>query len=146
MKVTSELHSAEDLHHPNDEWTETPIKVSQTTVDPSERTKSISHWSRRGASLFQSNRQRIWAVLGLLAIVIFPLSTADPLLLSLGITVGIYTVATIGLNVMIGYTGMISLAHSIFMGIGAFAAVGLGGILGLPIVLWLPGSFIIGGV
>ena len=145
MKVTSERQPA---YTPlkNEQSSGVPLKISPTTADPSERPGAIHRWAFTGASLFQTRAQRIWAIIGFLAIILVPLSTADAFLLSLGITIGIYTIATIGLNVMIGYTGMISLSHSIFVGIGAFTAVALGGILELPLLVWLPGSFIFGGL
>src|SRR5690625_3822083 len=146
MKVSSDIRVNSQSRHENDPRYGVDPEMSPTTVDPVERAKSIERWSRSGSSLFRTKAQKLWATIGLLAIVIVPLSTAHPFLISLGITVGIYTIATVGLNVMIGYTGMISLAHSIFMGLGAFAAVGLGEILELPLFVWLPGSFMIGGL
>lgn len=72
--------------------------------------------------------------------------------------VGIFAIGAIGLNLLTGYTGQISLGHAIFMGCGAYFAgyVGANG-LGLPfgldipvisdawsMVLWLPGAAIVG--
>jgi branched-chain amino acid transport system permease protein len=65
-------------------------------------------------------------------------------------TVMIYAIAALGLNVLSGYTGQISLGIAFFMGIGAFTAAWLGGGvpifpgdpagLNLPFVLWLPAA------
>ncbi|HOW57260.1 MAG TPA: hypothetical protein PKZ12_04615, partial [Smithellaceae bacterium] len=37
-------------------------------------------------------------------------------------TIGIAAIAVIGLNILIGYTGQISLGHGAFFGVGAYAA------------------------
>jgi branched-chain amino acid transport system permease protein len=59
--------------------------------------------------------------------------------------VGIYAVAAVGLNLLTGYTGQVSLGHAFFMGAGAYAAVALGGHMGLPLPLWLLGAGAVGG-
>ena len=41
-------------------------------------------------------------------------------LVYLGILVMIYSIATMGLNLMVGYAGLVSLAHAAFYGVGAY--------------------------
>jgi branched-chain amino acid transport system permease protein len=59
----------------------------------------------------------------------------------------VITIAALGLNLLTGVAGQVSLGHAFFMGTGACAAVFLGGEsghnvwgLGLPIWIWLPGA------
>ena len=59
----------------------------------------------------------------------------------------IFAIAALGLNLLSGVAGQVSLGHAFFMGTGAYAAVFLGGAssdnlwgLGLPIWIWLPGA------
>lgn len=59
----------------------------------------------------------------------------------------IFAIAALGLNLLSGVAGQVSLGHAFFMGTGAYAAVFLGGDgsgtlwgLGLPIWIWLPGA------
>jgi branched-chain amino acid transport system permease protein len=59
----------------------------------------------------------------------------------------VIAVAALGLNVLTGVAGQVSLGHAFFMGVGACAAVLLGGEsnsqvwgFGLPIWIWLPGA------
>src|SRR5829696_3371462 len=59
----------------------------------------------------------------------------------------IFAIAALGLNLLTGVAGQVSLGHAFFMGVGAYAAVFLGGAssdnlwgLGLPIWIWLPGA------
>src|SRR5271165_4513891 len=73
-------------------------------------------------------------LLASLALVVLPF--ALPLLglsLNTGTMVVILAIATMGLNLCIGYTGLVSFGHSTWFGIGAYAA-------GLIQLHWLPGE------
>src|SRR6266508_4694284 len=59
----------------------------------------------------------------------------------------IFAIAALGLNLLTGVAGQVSLGHAFFMGTGAYAAVYLGGGAapgqwghGLPMWVWLPGA------
>lgn len=59
--------------------------------------------------------------------------------------VAIFGIGALGLNILTGLAGQVSLGHAFFMGIGAYTAATLGGEvgkahwgLGLPIWIWLP--------
>lgn len=59
----------------------------------------------------------------------------------------IFAVAALGLNILTGMAGQVSLGHAFFMGVGAYTGAFLGGDstskvwgLGLPIWIWLPGA------
>jgi branched-chain amino acid transport system permease protein len=62
-------------------------------------------------------------------------------------TVLVFAVAALGLNLLTGMAGQVSLGHAFFMGVGAYTAAVLGGKsqgslwgLGLPIWIWLPAA------
>lgn len=57
----------------------------------------------------------------------------------------IASIGAIGLNLLSGYTGQISLGHAFFLGVGAYSAAWLTSRLGLPFPLWLVGAAVIGG-
>jgi branched-chain amino acid transport system permease protein len=59
-----------------------------------------------------------------------PYLASDYLLLSIFIPFLILTLAAIGLNLLVGYCGQISIGHAAFMGVGAYAAYNL--VLRLP--------------
>ncbi len=59
----------------------------------------------------------------------------------------IFAIAALGLNLLVGVAGQVSLGHAFFMAVGAYTAVVLGGEagrtvwgLGLPIWIWLPAA------
>jgi len=64
-------------------------------------------------------------------------------------TVGIYAIGALGLNILTGLAGQISLGNAFFMGLGAYTAAVLGSPegalwgLGLPMWIWLPGAGIV---
>ena len=58
-------------------------------------------------------------------------------------TIGIAAIAVIGLNILIGYTGQISLGHGAFFGVGAYAAAILATRLGVEFYLAIPAAGII---
>lgn len=54
------------------------------------------------------------------------------------ITIAIVSIAAIGLNILIGYTGQISLGHGAFFGVGAYAAAVCATRFDLPFIVSLP--------
>jgi branched-chain amino acid transport system permease protein len=66
------------------------------------------------------NRAASWVGLALLATV--PLWLRDPYFLHVLIVTGIFTIAAMSLNLLLGYTGQLSLGHVAFFGIGAYAS------------------------
>ena len=59
------------------------------------------------------------------AFVVVPMVTSDYVFLSLLIPFLILTLAAIGLNILVGYCGQISIGHAAFMAVGAYAAYNL---------------------
>ncbi|HNS56482.1 MAG TPA: branched-chain amino acid ABC transporter permease [Smithellaceae bacterium] len=53
-------------------------------------------------------------------------------------TIGIAAIAAIGLNILVGYTGQISLGHGAFFGVGAYAAAVLATRFGVGFYLAIP--------
>lgn len=88
-------------------------------------------------ALFRTATQRAWFAVLLLALVVFPLVAGD-YLLYLGNLVGVLLIAALGLNILTGYTGQISLGHAAFMGVGAYATAIAAARLGAPFWLAIP--------
>jgi branched-chain amino acid transport system permease protein len=56
----------------------------------------------------------------LLAAILFPLVVDNPYLVSVAVTAYVTAIAVYGLDVMLGYTGQLSLAHAGFFGVGGY--------------------------
>ena len=78
--------------------------------------------------------------LGLLALVLLPQFVANPYYLHLVQMIAIYSILLFGLDIVVGYTGEVSLGHAGLFGIGAYTAGVVAVKLGLPVYLALPAA------
>ncbi len=98
---------------------------------------------------------KLFAYGGLALLLIVPLLTSDGpfgaavipnFWVGLIVRIAIYSIAVQGLNILIGYTGQISLGHAAFMGVGAYCAAILARNLGMPFWLAIPSAALITGM
>ena len=75
-------------------------------------------------SMFQDKASFYLTILGLLFLLLCPF-LFDSLVIFLLINIGFYAIAALGLNLLVGSTGQISVGHAAFFGFGAFASVWL---------------------
>ncbi|MHB8769682.1 MAG: branched-chain amino acid ABC transporter permease [Syntrophales bacterium] len=91
-------------------------------------------------TVFATDFGRIWALIGFgLLLGILPW-LANPYMLYVVNMIGIAAIAAIGLNILIGFTGQISLGHGAFFGVGAYTAAILMTRFNLDIMLALPAA------
>ncbi len=83
-------------------------------------------------TIFETDFGRLWVLVGLVVLFgVIPV-VSGPYTLYILNTVGIYAISAIGLNLLIGYTGQISLGHGAFFGVGAYTAAILASKAGFP--------------
>lgn len=89
-----------------------------------------------------------WARAGLVALLlgllVLPTIVQDDFWLSVLIYAGITAIGAIGLNLLTGYSGQISLGHAFFVAAGAYCTGVVGGQLGLPLPVWLLAAALLG--
>ena len=80
------------------------------------------------------NRNRIIVIIAVLAACIYPLVVRDPYLMHMAILIGIYILLAISINLLLGYTGQLSLGHAAFFGVGAYISALV--FLSLKLPMW----------
>ncbi len=95
---------------------------------------------RSDAGVFRSNVQRFWFAVLLVVTILLGLGWTAPIvpglvdfglhgeLLLVAVTALFASIGSIGLNIVTGYAGQVSLGHAFFLGVGAFTAAVLGGV------------------
>lgn len=89
-------------------------------------------------AVFSTDFGRLWAAIGLLLLFTVVPLWASPYMIYVFNMIGIAAIAATGLNILIGFTGQISLGHGAFFGVGAYAGAILATTLHLPMFLSVP--------
>jgi branched-chain amino acid transport system permease protein len=77
---------------------------------------------------------------GLAALALFPLLVPNPYYIHLVETILIYAILLFGLDIVVGYTGQVSLGHAGLFGVGSYTTGALFFKLGVPFFLAVPAS------
>lgn len=91
------------------------------------------------AALFDSHTQKVWLGVAAGLLVLFPFMASD-YWLYLACLVSINVASATGLNILTGYTGLVSLGQAAFMGLGAYTVAILETRVGTPFWLNLLGA------
>ena len=92
---------------------------------------------RDDIKIFETWFSKFWLAVLFVFIIIFPF-IAGKYFLFLGNMVGIAIIGVLGLNILTGYTGQISLGHSAFLALGAYCSTLLMAKLSIPFWLAMP--------
>ncbi len=94
------------------------------------------------AALFDSRTQKIWLTVAAALLLLFPFM-ANEYWMYLACLVSINVASATGLNILTGYTGLVSLGQAAFMGLGAYTVAILETRWGTPFLLnILAGGFV----
>ncbi len=85
----------------------------------------------------------ILGVVALVALIAFPLVVKNPYYIHLAETILIYAILLFGLDIVVGYTGEVSLGHAGLFGIGSYTAGALFFKLSVPFALAVPASIVV---
>ena len=86
---------------------------------------------------------RVASAAGIIALAVIPLVLHNPYYLHLVETILIYAILLFGLDIVVGYTGQVSLGHAGLFGIGSYTTGVLYLKLGLPILVAAPASIVV---
>lgn len=93
--------------------------------------------------LFRTRGQQVLCLVGVVGYLLAPRVLSDFWLLVLNYA-GVAAIGAIGLNLLTGFTGQVSLGHAFFLAVGAYTAAHFGAEQELPLVVWLALAFVIG--
>jgi branched-chain amino acid transport system permease protein len=95
-------------------------------------------------AIFNTRVKRNWVLVGVLVMIVLPFFMQRDMV-ALITTVFIFAIGGIGLNLLTGYAGQVSLGQAFFLGVGAYTAAvfggeARGGVIGLgwDMAIWLP--------
>jgi len=95
-------------------------------------------------AIFNTRAKRNWTIALIIAMAIVPFFLQRDMVTLIS-TVFVFAIGGIGLNLLTGYAGQVSLGHAFFLGVGAYTAAVLGGqsrgkVIGLDLdmAIWLP--------
>lgn len=91
----------------------------------------------RDEKIFQTKWVKAWLGAFLIFLFAFPFLFDDYLIYNANI-IGIFLIGALGLNILTGFTGQISLGHGAFMGVGAYVSGYISTTLGLTFWVALP--------
>lgn len=90
--------------------------------------------------IFSTDFGRLWSIIGLFVLFIVVPRVSGAYALYVFNMIGIAAIAAVGLNILVGYTGQISLGHGAFLGVGAYAAAVLATKLQAPFWIAVPAA------
>jgi branched-chain amino acid transport system permease protein len=91
-------------------------------------------------TVFTTDFGRLWCGIGIMVLIVFVPMLASPYMLYIFNMIAIAAISVIGLNLLIGFTGQISLGHGAFFGVGAYAGAILSTRLHLPMFFCIPAA------
>ena len=92
---------------------------------------------RADMTIFPTKNSRRALMLGMFLLCFAPL-VCGRYELGLLINIGFLVIAALGLNILVGFTGQISIGHAAFFGVGAFLSAYLHERFHIPVILCIP--------
>ncbi|MGH2805681.1 MAG: branched-chain amino acid ABC transporter permease [Actinomycetota bacterium] len=106
----------------------------------------------RDSALLNTPAKKLWLGVLLVSLLVLPFGIEESLVLLVA-TAFVASIGAIGLNIVTGYAGQVSLGHAFFFGLGAYTAAVLNGDpegqlvgYGLDMEVWLPAAGIVAAI
>ena len=94
--------------------------------------------------LLPTATMRVGLVLSILLVAAAPLAVEDDFWMTVLANAGAFAIAAIGLNILTGYAGQVSIGHAAFLTIGGYVTAYFGAERGWPLPLWLLAAALVG--
>src|SRR5258708_35171939 len=88
-------------------------------------------------TIFPTTTSRNAAIIGIVLVCFAP-QLLSAYSLSVLIQIGIFAIAALGLNILVGFTGQISIGHAAFFLLGAFTSAYISNTLPVPVFFAIP--------
>jgi branched-chain amino acid transport system permease protein len=88
-------------------------------------------------TIFPTRTSRNFAILGIVLLCFAPRLFSE-YWLSISIQIGIFSIAALGLNILVGFTGQISIGHAAFFLLGAFSSAYISNTFPIPVFFAIP--------
>ena len=88
-------------------------------------------------TIFPTTTSRNFAIIGVLLLCLVP-QFLGGYWLSILIQIGIFSIAALGLNILVGFTGQISIGHAAFFLLGAFTSAYISNNAPIPVFFAIP--------
>lgn len=88
-------------------------------------------------TIFPTKTSRNFAILGIVLLLFAP-KVLPEYWLAIAIQIGIFGIAALGLNILVGFTGQISIGHAAFFLLGAFTSAYLNNAYAIPVFFAIP--------
>src|SRR6201981_746049 len=88
-------------------------------------------------TIFPTTTSRNFAILGVIGACLAPMILSN-YWLSISIQIGIFAIAALGLNILVGFTGQISIGHAAFFLLGAFTSAYINNNFPVPVFFSIP--------
>lgn len=111
-----------------------------------EQTDGTQTDARPAAPSRTRGSRTLWLGVWIVVMVAIPWVVQSDLWMGIGIFGLIAAIGALGMQVITGFAGQISLGHAVFMAIGAYTAAWLSEDKGLPFWIWLPAAAIVAGL
>ncbi len=96
--------------------------------------------------LLPSTASRIGLVVAIALVIAAPLVVEDDFWMTVLANAAAFAIAGIGLNILTGYAGQVSIGHAAFLTMGGYTVAYFGAEKGWPLPLWLLAAAAVGGV
>src|ERR1700760_26801 len=88
-------------------------------------------------TIFPTRTSRNFAIIGIILLCFAPKFLSE-YWLSVSIQIGIFSIAALGLNILVGFTGQISIGHAAFFLLGAFTSAYVNNAYAVPVFFAIP--------